>query len=781
MRKLFISFILSILSLTGMAQTIGEAFYIYRNDGQFNTFFRDEVLSIEYSNYDADSVFYNEVVTQLVYTADSVYKIPLAVIDSVAFVTPKTKYKPGVIRLEGDILNYIISQDSLSIFFKLETPKNVLPHVGDKLITMEMTELFPIGFAGEVVEVNSKSNVMEVICISVDLLDIFEQYYGATEVEWNDTKLTKRDFHGSTRKSDNVSKTFQPGTLKLSLIDNFFSHSYLPNDNLAFTLDDLYADISVTPVVKGHGFWIVDSRNGIYLKLSIYGHYNLEENFGIKGSVNWEQKKEIVRLPWPILPLADVYLEIGGFVKANAELGLKQKWTQQYESVFVWEYSSKGENVLKPVNKMISVSSSHNGEAVVKGSVGAGMYLEFGLDFIHTKKMDIANVSFEGRAGVNLEGSFVLDKSDLEKGKTSTAVYEQLQDTYLSLNWFKGLSANAKILKYGVSYDFDLGSLPFKTYGEIDRFALAPTFSDVKGFYSTLQSSTIDANAKISCPADFGGRCIAVDAGLVLIDKEGNDASIRSYEIVDYIGGMTAKAFTSQFNNVVKRNNYKVYPHIKWMGFDILASPYAEVKGESSCPDENHPHVIDLGLPSGTKWACCNVGANAPEQYGNYYAWGETRPKNYYGSDTYQYAVVTDEYTGGYNMKTGNYYIYTNIGADIAGTQYDAATTNWGTSWRMPTITQYIELHNNCSSVRTTQNGVIGMKYTGPNGGTIFFPDTGRRLDGELEKAGTFGCYWSSTYYETLWYGAYGVDFLEGGASWGFYDRCLGYAVRPVR
>ena len=91
-KRLSLILLFAAVTLSGMAQSIGEAFYIYRNDGQFNAFFRDEVLSIEYSNYDVDSVYYDEVVTQVVNTADSVYKIPLAAIDSVGFVQPETKY-----------------------------------------------------------------------------------------------------------------------------------------------------------------------------------------------------------------------------------------------------------------------------------------------------------------------------------------------------------------------------------------------------------------------------------------------------------------------------------------------------------------------------------------------------------------------------------------------------------------------------------------------------------------------------------------------------------------
>lgn len=81
-RQLFL-ILLSVYSLSSKAQTIGEAFYIYRNDGKFNAFFRDEVDSVAYSNYDTDSLYYDEVVTQLVYTPDSIYQIPLAAIDSV--------------------------------------------------------------------------------------------------------------------------------------------------------------------------------------------------------------------------------------------------------------------------------------------------------------------------------------------------------------------------------------------------------------------------------------------------------------------------------------------------------------------------------------------------------------------------------------------------------------------------------------------------------------------------------------------------------------------------
>ena len=110
------------------------------------------------------------------------------------------------------------------------------------------------------------------------------------------------------------------------------------------------------------------------------------------------------------------------------------------------------------------------------------------------------------------------------------------------------------------------------------------------------------------------------------------------------------------------------------------------------CPDNHHPHAIDLGLPSGTKWACCNVGATAPEDYGGYYAWGETSEKSDYDDG---YAYWQDKNGDGW-MDSGE---CTNIGSDIAGTQYDVAYIRMGSSWRMPNAEQINELINNCTSV----------------------------------------------------------------------------------
>lgn len=183
--------------------------------------------------------------------------------------------------------------------------------------------------------------------------------------------------------------------------------------------------------------------------------------------------------------------------------------------------------------------------------------------------------------------------------------------------------------------------------------------------------------------------------------------------------------------------------------------------GKNSVPAK----AIDLGLPSGTKWANCNVGATKPEEYGDYFAWGEIGTKLDYSEDTYFF----------------NNNGYTSLGIDISGTKYDVARMKWGGSWVMPTLDDVKELLNNCTREWTTLHGVDGLKFTSKNNGnSIFLPAAGQRWGGDLDFAGERGYYWSSTQHPDDSYGAYYLHFYSGYASWYSDYRRLGWSVRPV-
>lgn len=198
---------------------------------------------------------------------------------------------------------------------------------------------------------------------------------------------------------------------------------------------------------------------------------------------------------------------------------------------------------------------------------------------------------------------------------------------------------------------------------------------------------------------------------------------------------------------------------------------------DNICPDNNHPHAIDLGLPSGTKWCCMNVGASSPEQYGGYYAWGETSEKSEYNEVTYSYYKGQD--TDGDGDIDKNFSVV-NMGLDIAGTSYDVAHVRMGGSWRMPSLAQLQELKNKCTLTFTQQNGVYGILVTGNNGGQLFLPAAGYRWDSGLRNAGSSGSYWSSWLYQRNDYSAYGIDFNSGNWSWRGNYRYYGRSVRAV-
>ena len=185
-----------------------------------------------------------------------------------------------------------------------------------------------------------------------------------------------------------------------------------------------------------------------------------------------------------------------------------------------------------------------------------------------------------------------------------------------------------------------------------------------------------------------------------------------------------------------------------------------------STPIDIPAETIDLGLPSGTLWASYNIGATKPEEYGSYFAWGETEQKEKCGWYNYTHC-------------NGSENTCFNLGSDISGTKYDVAHTKWGGEWCLPTLDQVKELINKCSSTWTTVNGVNGLLFTGPNGKTIFFPAAGY-LGGEVLNTGSYGYYWSGGQDPKNAERAYNLAVYNGTPNWLNNYRFAGFSVRPV-
>ncbi len=232
-------------------------------------------------------------------------------------------------------------------------------------------------------------------------------------------------------------------------------------------------------------------------------------------------------------------------------------------------------------------------------------------------------------------------------------------------------------------------------------------------------------------------------------------ASEGIYDVLLLPHSATTATMTLTFSDGRSYNTSVSLPAMSSGDYNILPITIKE----TSTPATDEHDYVDLGLSSGTLWATCNVGATSPEEYGNYYAWGETTTKSYYTKSNYSYSSNP-----------------TTLPADR-----DAARANWGGSWCMPTRADFKELYNECTWTWTTMNGKNGYKVSSrKNSSYIFLPAAGY-FGSSLFNAGSYGSYWSSSLSTSNTSCAYVLLFNSSNVNPSYnFNRYYGHSVRPV-
>lgn len=839
-RRLYLLILFAAVTISSMAQNIGEAFYIYRNDGQLNAFIREEVESMEYSYEDAEGNIYDEIVTQIVITPDSVYKIPIAAIDSISFVTPETKYKPGVKVLEGTLRQYVVSSNEMQVVFSSQTPQDILPKIGDKLVTLEQSEVFPSGFLGEVCGVSPDENGNIIVsCELADVRDVFKCYYGVSYGSYTNNNSVRLNYN---RAVDQGVYNFSPGPFRLPLTDDW-SASLRLNDRFAYIYSPNFVfEFAPTFHIKAYFIRPDHEDTDLYISLTVYGDFHMTQRIGGSGTLQCNRDWGIndpltgrprLSTPIPQCPLITFYCEPGVFLRAASKLSFQLDMSQDYRLVFHYDVSPLHGSEMQPTLRFYPVATSYSGQVSMNGNVALGAYAELGF-LIADKRF--AHLCFRAEGGWELESQAVLTTEDFTDASTSTTTYEVLRKNSLNINKFIGTRIEGRLWALPITLRYNL---PLSRKDKIASLAHVPTFSNVS--LESTDDGSLEASAEVR-----GYLLNPVNVGFTLFDEKGNKIGTYFAE-TPYQNQASMLTFT--FNNLRGGQSYTVYPVVMYNNLEVLASPsssaelykypveitdfeqtgsqykengftnggkqysykfdcavtielinsknvedwgyiyespeggttrislisqnspytdtqsfyycnepsstvrlyeyvkytgdskyyYGEPKdypvshkeqGLTSCPDNNHPHWIDLGLPSGTQWRCCNEGASTPEDYGKYYTFGQ-----------------------------------------IASA---------------PTLDQIIELRDNTTSEWTTQNRVKGRRFTGHNGGTIFLPAAGlQSWNGEIVNRGSEGSYWSSTSEQ---YGSLVIyDHLlfnsSRGAHYGSYNSRHDFRlpVRPVR
>ena len=292
------------------------------------------------------------------------------------------------------------------------------------------------------------------------------------------------------------------------------------------------------------------------------------------------------------------------------------------------------------------------------------------------------------------------------------------------------------------------------------------------------------------------GQTITATADLTLYAQWKSNTAIVTFNANGGSGEMAPQTFTIGTPQVLSANSFTWENH-EFIGWNISANGT-----EMSCFDVQEITIyedvtlyaqwmtitgqhgghcyVDLGLPSGTKWATSNVGANSPIAYGVYFAWGETSPKSNYTWGTYHWCNGSESTLTKYCDKSsyGNNGFTDNLTTLEAAD--DAATVNWGEGWRMPTKAEMNELLNSCTHTYIKRNGMNGRLFTGPNGNSIFIPSAGTYNGSTNYGANSYGEYWLSNIVDMSPSFANDLYFERGNYDIQGLSRSEGKPVRPV-
>lgn len=545
-------FVMLICCLSAMAQSVTDNIYIYRNDGKFNAFTAGEVESLAYSKKDLNGVEHPDVVVQEIWTADSVYRIPLAVIDSVSVVTPEVKYAPKVKKLSPDYLPYIKSTGDMSITFSNELPHSLRVNKGDILVYEDFDNLFENGFAGRVASMNSTDNSIEVTCEAVELTDIYEEnisvgYY--------------------TVEQD----TQSPGRYRLAPISRGFTPLAVPIDiNLRLDngLDiqgngEVAFDVKVVTCIR---------KPKTYIEMLFTNTTSLEANLG--GALSAERKTTRDMPPFflipsiiiPNTPLAmNLNMSLFGDASLKGKLGLKARYESKQSFTVVYD-----DGRIQTQRNPHSSDWSLGGSLELKGDLFCGVQIRPGISTIG----NLASIDVAIKAGPHFE-------FDANPGVTS--VYNNLKNSTYSLSTRLGIEVEHREKFFNRE-----GTLIGSRYFDVSKtkYNVVPEFQDLE-VESDSRSITVKATA-------VNDLLIPCEVGFRLLDEDG--------EIVDYFYSNERKVISTPelkyghtfSSNLKSGKKYVVRPLVRLLGA-------VEVE---ACPEKEC--YLDCNISTGTSSAAMN-------------------------------------------------------------------------------------------------------------------------------------------------------------------------------
>ena len=667
------------------------------------------------------------------------------------------QYNEGVIVLDAVVQSYLVKVEADTIlYFSAGTPGDILPRKGD-VISARVSEKVPYGLGNVVLETSESDGMTKCVTTVAGLDEIFK------EVSWEyNSSLTDALLEGYEDENGVAVKPsygwYDEETGEIITEDTkatvgrkkLISWPFEKNNPDGLSIE---GELFVGAFVHCSG----DTRKGDF-EFSVEPVIGAEALIGIKAEV----KKEIWQdmFQWKLFELKD---------KLKTMIQLGPVTLRPYVDIEAYLRAAASGSVLFDTGKVFSakIGYSQAGGCYISNSTASGNENNFikgvsingnvGADYecifsvgcgLYTKNVALElDPYFKYQTGAELVYSAGEDsektESNLFLGITVGA------DGKMVINWFGGLKF-APEMKF-LETELARWDYPLIPVTKEDSFSI-----EERNDSNTFDAQYITEGGFLSWLYDIYP-AIAIYKGEELVYEMTFSEKADPLEPLDV---------SFLLDKLEDDTIYKAKAFVKVWDHDFVMETM-------TFPDDRW---VDLGLPSGILWAAYNVGATSPEEYGGYYAWGETEEKTSYTWENYKY----------YNPSTESSF---NIGNDISGTKYDVAHVKWGDGARMPNKDDIQELINNCSWSPGTLSGVSGATATGPNGDSVFFPYSGRRYPDGVHNSTTYGYYWSGTciednddgidnYVYTLYCRTeYGFDFE---ADWNWHLN-YGQNVRPVK
>lgn len=545
-----------------------SAFYVHTSDRQIHPFLFEMVDSMTVSCYDADSLLYEDIVSQWVWTQDSVYCFRLAEIDSISFQTPSTIYAEGVVLIDQQMLPYIMGSDSLKLYFSPQTPNEILPREGTKLLAVETSEQFPMGFMGRVRKIVYDEEKIVVLCDQAFLPDVFERFYApfksaeGSGCQSRAKRVGRDNYFDIPIDVGDISIDYHNGVSRPLLLGVELEGGVDLTGNLSF------------PNTRIAGCLIFEREMGVFLSMTLGSNIKFSGNLSVSGSLSLSQ--DIITQPVNVVmiipPVLFMYGKIGMTIgiEGKVSLGSDVSLTVPFATTVNVSNKSKTNIPTTWLPKFGKPTLGVN-PLVLSGEVNVhvGAFFEEGLTLI-SDKMDKAAIRAEKGVSFGLNGQ--IGANEIAGFQIGTSTYEFVHDNFeWSLTPYTSCSVEASLLgvsgKQTLSLKYDH---PWLTAG------LVPSFGNIR------YDDNLDKG--ITFTVDVGENVFpAIPVGISIHDDEKKEI-FKGFYNESYMNYFLWRGFPSFKVDVPKillpNKTYRVFPIAKLFGqedWTMLASPSCEI------------------------------------------------------------------------------------------------------------------------------------------------------------------------------------------------------------